>query len=70
MENWEYLPNILGIENFEHKLFVPLNNLEETFTYKRIYSLIKQYIEFYYINKIVNRVLNKDIRIFTVLAAV
>ena len=61
----------LEVENFEHKWFIPFNELKRLFTRDKVYELLRQHdIEFYLIDDIVDQVLAGGLKTFAVLGAV
>jgi hypothetical protein len=61
----------LEIENFEHKLFIPLSKLEQLLTPERIVALLQQHdIKFYLQTETTNAVLKNGLRLFATLASI
>ena len=61
----------LELENFEHKSFIPFNELKNLFTRDKVYELLRQYdLHFHLINEAVDRVLDGGLRTFALLGAV
>lgn len=61
----------LELENFDHLSFVSFNKLEALFIWHKIYELLQEHdVEYYFIDEIVNKVIDGGIRTFVILMTI